>query len=63
MEEQNQMTFKSELFERFALVCNRFVNFPFQTWELRPEAEYYHRNTKRKQILSPLFPAELSLLL
>lgn len=39
IEEKNYLTFRTGRFGQFALAVNRYINFPFQAWELKPEAE------------------------
>ncbi|KAI4454788.1 lung adenoma susceptibility 1-related [Holotrichia oblita] len=39
IEEKNYMTFRTGRFGQFALAVNRYINFPFQAWELKPEAD------------------------
>lgn len=39
IEEKNYMTFRTGRFGPFSLAVNRYINFPFQAWELKPEVE------------------------
>lgn len=39
IEEKGYITFRTGIFGCFSLALYKYVNLPFQTWELKPETE------------------------
>lgn len=40
IEESGMVQFRTGRFGSFAFAINRYANFPFQAWEMKPETKY-----------------------